>query len=202
MEFYVVLSHQHSQHCHCQCPDEPTPCLWSLVLLPAPGTRLQTRTTVAHIFRDLFLKQNKQTTVLFLPVRKITQQAGASGALSGQQGRPGGASPLPQLTAHTEGQRWPPDSLAYPGLSGNEQRGLTQQPNMTVRAVTSEGKSHPGPPCLPATKGQCHLQPSSTAGCQSGLWLTQMTSASGLDALAWPSSPSQCWDRDEGVKQL
>lgn len=169
----MALSHQHSQHCHRQRPDEPAPCLWSLVLLPAPGTGLQTRTTVAHIFRNLFLKENKQTTVLFLPVRKITQQAVAGGALSGQQGRPGGASPLPQLTAHTEGQRQPPDSLAYPGFSRNEQRGLTQQPNTTVRAVTSERKSHPGPSCLPVTKGQCLLQPSSTTGRQSGLWLTQ-----------------------------
>lgn len=103
MDFYMAFSHQYFQHCHRQRPDEPTPCLWLLVLLPAPGTRLQTRTTVAHIFRNLFLKENKQTTVLFLPVRKITQQAVAGGALSGQQGRPGGASPMPQLTAHTEG---------------------------------------------------------------------------------------------------
>lgn len=93
------------------------PCLWLLVLPHTLGHQVSdTHWTVACKFRNLFLKQTKQTMVLSLPVKKIIKGTVAGRDFSGKQARLGRAGPLLQLTAFmpnwSDGSQYPITPLA------------------------------------------------------------------------------------------
>lgn len=138
------------------------PRLRLLVLPHTPGHRVSdTRQTVACKFRNLFLKQTKQTRVLSLPVIKIIKGTVAGGDFGGKQARLGRAGPLLQLTAvalnQSDGPRLPvtPPALCQEAPSSRPAWADPAVPRKAVRELLPwKGKALQVSPAAPGGEGE------------------------------------------------